>query len=331
MSLQALLNEPKGKITYHAGQAFMLHVFWEAPNQHAAERVLNALQRCSKATHRDTPCVPTYFFRISSIDTKLKNSKPTTIGQHPQIRDAQKKLKVGVPVAAINADLMRRGLDPALLYLDPSTPLPDALQESTVILELTETYLDERSFYEHAGSRDYLDAYGEVMTPGLQNMQRTIRLGNPTPELVEKILAPMLQEKPEPLYDSCVLWQQPTVVPDTCTSISMDIPGAVEQATKLLPYSLRQMSTTLVAFSHPLLEDRVRILSILPVLPDRKVLQDLTSLPLVGIEIHCEKSGAELIQSGMESLPFNCFFTVSEIRCGYLIHEKAREVAEIVM
>lgn len=37
------------------------------------------------------------------------------------------------------------------------------------------------SLYEHAGSRDYLvDAYGKVITPGVQNKYTMIRLGTPT-------------------------------------------------------------------------------------------------------------------------------------------------------
>lgn len=126
-------------------------------------------------------------------------------------------MKVGVHVPTIHADLVRRGLEPQLLHVNPATPLPETMQEAPII-ELTELYLDERPFYEHAGPKDYLGAYGEVMTPGLQNKQATIRLGNPTLEIVDKVLAPMLLERVEHLPESCVLWRRPTGV-DAQTSI----------------------------------------------------------------------------------------------------------------
>jgi len=36
-------------------------VFWEAPSLVAATKLLGGLQQCVTATHRDTPCVTTYF------------------------------------------------------------------------------------------------------------------------------------------------------------------------------------------------------------------------------------------------------------------------------
>lgn len=329
MALQKLLDEPKGKTDYYAGQAFLLHVFWEAPNQSAAEKVLNALQRCSSATYRDTPCVPTYFFRRSALGASLIHEKTLTVGEHPQLRDAQKKLKVGVPKPAIQADLVRRGLDPNLLDMEPPTPLPQAMQQTPVILEFTELYLDERSFYEHAGSKEYLEAYGEVMAPGLQNRQTTIRLGNPSAEIRDRILAPMLKEQVEPLQEPCVLWRRPTVKPQRSTLLSMDVPGAVKQVTKILPVSLHQVSTTLVAFPHPLCESRVRVLSILPLLPDRKLFQELTTLPLDGIEVHCDKTHLDVVQKEMTLANFRCLHIVQKVNCGYLAHEKARVLAEV--
>lgn len=62
---QALIDKPKGVTTYATGEAFLLHVFWEAPSVSSAREVLDALSKCAAATHRDGPCVPLYFFRLS--------------------------------------------------------------------------------------------------------------------------------------------------------------------------------------------------------------------------------------------------------------------------
>lgn len=144
--------------------------------------------------------MPTYFFRTSTLDTNLvSGKKPLTVGQHPQLQDTRKKLNVGVPVPAIHADLVRKSLDPRLLDADPDTPLPEEMEEAPVINELTELCVDERSISEHAGSNDYLEPYGEVISPGLVNKSTTISLGNPTLEIADKILVPMLKERVEPL------------------------------------------------------------------------------------------------------------------------------------
>jgi hypothetical protein len=153
-SLQKLLDEKKGKINYKRGEAFILHVFWEAPSETAANKLLDALQKCAIATHRDTPCVPTYFFRISSNDLNLYGEAPKLVKDHVQLSAAIKKLQVGIPKAAVVGDLIKREIDPGYLDLDLSAELPQALQgQKPVAIELTELYLDERAFMEHAGSR----------------------------------------------------------------------------------------------------------------------------------------------------------------------------------
>tara|TARA_R110002060_G_scaffold47359_3_gene58454 strand:+ start:865 stop:1899 length:1035 start_codon:yes stop_codon:yes gene_type:complete len=329
MSLQKLLDEPKGKTKYFEGQSFLLHVFWEAPNRTAAEKVLSALQRCALATQRDTPCVPTYFFRISTLDSDLVSVKPMTLSQNPQLSDAQKKLKVGVPRLAVFADMIRRGIDPQLLDLDPSSILPESMQEAPIMLECTEIYLDERSFYEHAGSKDYLQAYGEVMTPGLQNSQITIRLGTPTEDIVDKILEPMLKERVESLPGICTLWQKPATSPQTPMLLAMDVSGDIDQVAKMLPQTLKEVSTTLVAFSHPLRRDTVRVLSFQPTLANEEMMRRLATLPLAGIEVHCEKSDYDAVQRLMTLTRFKCRNAIVEVQCGYLIHRKAAEVTKV--
>lgn len=70
-ALQRLLDAPKGQLDYSPGEAFMLHVFWETPGIEAASKLLAALRQCAAATHRDTPCVPTYFFRVANNESDL--------------------------------------------------------------------------------------------------------------------------------------------------------------------------------------------------------------------------------------------------------------------
>jgi hypothetical protein len=161
-AMQRLLDAPKGHLDYSPGEAFMLHVFWEAPSAAAAHQLLTALQACARATHRDTPCTPLYFFRVSRTNSDLCTPAPRTIAEHPQLRAALKKVQAGIPLPAVRADLTRRGLDPKLLELDPEAPLPAELCAQPTAVEFTEIYLDERAFMMHAGSKDYLEAYGQV-------------------------------------------------------------------------------------------------------------------------------------------------------------------------
>lgn len=327
MSLQRLLDEPKGKIKYHHDQAFLLHVFWEAPNATAAEKVLDALRRCAEATHRDTPCVPTYYFRISCLDADLASASPTTVGQHLQLREAQRKLKVGVPRPAILADLKHRGIDPGLLDAAEDTLLSQSLQQAPVMLECTELYLDGRSFYEHAGSRDYLKAYGEVMSPGLKNSQATVRVGTPTTEIADKILAPMLKEIVEPLQTNCRLWQQQSEThPEHAVLISLDVEGSAEEISRGLPATLRNGSTTCVAFNHPLRKGRVRVVCILPELPSLEMLQAISALPLRGIEMHCDESDRSEVESRIVLAKVGAYCAVKAKQAGYLLHNRARDV-----
>ena len=80
-------------------------------------------------------------------------------------KDLLKKLQVGVPRQAVLADLARRNIDSNLIDLEPGAALPENLQQRPVLVECTELYLDERAFNEHAGSRDYLAAYADAMSP----------------------------------------------------------------------------------------------------------------------------------------------------------------------
>jgi len=202
--LQKLLAEPKGKLSYRAGEAFLLHVFWETPSAAAADQLLDALARCAAATRRDTPATPTYFFRRVVTDDSEDGTEegtpsvygdtPRRVSQHAHLAQAIKRMRVGMPAGAVASELRRRGLtDPSLLHLSLEDALPASLQLRPVGVECTEVYLDERAFMEHVGSRDYLDSYGAVMNPALMNAQNTLRLGTPPQKLVDTILDPSLK------------------------------------------------------------------------------------------------------------------------------------------
>lgn len=335
--LQRLLDEPKGKVEYRAGEAFLLQVFWEAPTEAAARELLAGLRRCAEATHRDTPCVPTYIFRLSNSDASLYGSAPTTVGEHPQLSAAIKKLQVGIPRGAVAADLGRRGLDPAWLDLEMTAPLPAQLQgQLPVAVELTEVYLDERAFMEHTGSRDFLDAYGRVMEPRLQNKRPvTLRAGTPSLKLLDTILEPILQAVDIPLLDGCTVWKGP---PPSLQSgfpllLSLDFDGQPDagRGPLALPTELTLHCTTAVLFAHPLRPGTLRLLLVL-VLP----LQSSTSLlaPLAalhpargeahvtrGDEAAIERVRASLIESGLEAVTLNGGEFV-----GYALHERVAEL-----
>jgi hypothetical protein len=254
--LQRLIAEPKGKTSYSPGQAFLLHVFWECPSLDAANTLLSALERCAHATRRDTPCVPVYFFRISSNNASLCSSAPTRVAEHPAIQAAQRKIRMGVPRVAVTAELVRSKLDVNLLDLEPSAELPPELQQSPVAVECTELYLDERAFNEHAGSRDYLAAYGAVMDPSLRVRHHTMRLGTPTANLVEKVLESMLREDVAPLVENAYIWRPPTAKATGAVMISLDL-SVTEGHSPVNQIAARGPKEAIVsiAFQHPLRSD----------------------------------------------------------------------------
>ncbi|KAM0713713.1 hypothetical protein Q7P37_010675 [Cladosporium fusiforme] len=329
-TLQQLLDEPKGKTKYKTGQAFMLHVFWETPSLEAAQKLLSALKSCAVATHRDTPCVPSYYFRMSSIEADTVSRRPLTAGEHPKLAKAHQKLQVGVPRAAVVADLVRRDIDTALLDLKPTDALSAHAQLSPVMVECTEVYLDERAFFEHAGSRDYLQAYGEVMAPGLHNKATTVRLGTPTAYIVDKILSPMLKEIAEPLAENCAVWK-PVATEGLQTSVlilSINVVGKANEVASKMPQRLIQLSTSFVAFSHPLRAGRTRIMCVLSALPDVEDLRDLAGLHLEAMDVHCEESHLDRVNGLFRSAAPDVPCYVSPLEAGYILHEKAYQLCE---
>jgi len=336
-ALQRLIDEPKGNTDHLAGEAFILYVFWEAPTHEAAHNLLSALARCAAATRRDTPCVPTYFFRISN-NTDLCRPAPKTIEEHPQLMAALAKIKRGVPLPAVRADLVRRGLDPSLLDLDPKTELPSKLQEKPVALEFTELYLDERAFNQHAGSRDYLDAYGEVMNPGFQNCPpKTVRLGTPSASLVEKILEPMLHEIVIPQIEGSTLWRRPQAcdIKGSALFLSLDVlhdgdDSATARLATQLSSKFLGYCTTCMSFAHPLREGTGRLICTMASCPPQEILAELKSLRPVRGEAFIDTSdklAAAVAKTSLAGAELGIEVSVNASESvGYVLHDKAAEL-----
>lgn len=330
-ALERLLKEPKGKVSYSPNQAFLLHVFWECPDIGAARRLLQALQKCAAATHRDTPCVPVYFFRISTICADVRTQRPRTIQEHPVLQAAIRKLQVGVPRQAVLADLARRNIDSNLIDLDPSTTLPKHLQNYPATVECTELYLDERAFQEHAGSRDYLAAYADVINPALRTRHHTVRVGNPTEYLVERVLEPMLQEVVTPLFEGTVLWRAPTVR-GTEVMLSLDLSTEEHDLQELLSSSVGKFdryAVVVVIFTHPLRDHIARLLVVLSNLM-RSTMDEIHALPVQRGELHCSDSSVEEVKRTVDDGNHSHLLAVNaDDRAGYILHARSGELVRM--
>ncbi|RHY66203.1 hypothetical protein DYB34_007032 [Aphanomyces astaci] len=326
-SLKALLETPKGHLDHYPDEAFLLHVFWEAPSRAAAETLLSGLRGCSVATHRDTPCVPTYFFRI----TKSNPLSPSaaTVGAYPPLHDALKKLQVGIPKPVVRADLTRRGMNPDWVDLNLSDPLPLELRTEPFVVEFTEIYLDERSFMLHCGSKDYLDAYGIVTKPGLSlRPPVTTRIGSPSSSIVEKILEPILHERVVAV-GSNVVWQRPPASPSTARDAVMLALDCTRHADKLPP-QMRDACTTAVSFPHVLKDGITRWLLVLPQLPSTEFLAQLQEAvgPVIAGEAHTsEGDSADALRTTLASAGLLPVITMNgDASVGYVLHEYARDL-----
>lgn len=328
---QALINKPKGSTTYRLGQTFLLHVFWEAPSQRTAQELLDALSKCATATHRDTPCVPVYFFHLSHSN---ECTATLTINDHPQLQAAIRKLQIGVPRPAVEADLRRRGLDPALLDHAPSAPLPAELQDKPVIIEFTELYLDREAFYDHVGSKDYLAAYESVMQPGLQNRQCTLRLGEPTADLVEKILDPMLKETVIPLSSSCCLFRSPARAVTGATLYSLDLSDQSEENSDYraaiagrLTDALGEECISCVSFPHPWRPNILRLMCVSLGLPTRAVLETVAAVQLISGEVFCDDMSTKWVRELTQQVGIEAALVVNASEhVGYWLHDRVAEL-----
>lgn len=330
-ALNRLINEPKGKVEYTKGQAFLLHVFWECPSLSAANKLLDALEKCATATHRDTPCVPIYLFRISSNNADLLPDSPKRIEQHPALQAAFQKLKLGVPRHAVAATLARQNIDAKLLEEHPSSALPDHLCDRPVSVECTELYLDERSFNEHAGSRDYLAAYGAVMNPALRSRHKTIRLGTPTSHLIDRVLDPMLGEIPAPLLHGSTLWRRPGALGSPMI-LSLDLSmlsadGVTLDA--LVQAHRHERVAHVVLFEHPLRQSHLRFMAVFSDFRQEDLLA-IRALPFEKGEINCDDAVVEEVKIAADTVKLRPRLKVNPCKhVGYILHARAHELLEI--
>lgn len=328
-ALERLLTEPKGKTTYATNQAFSLHVFWECPSLSAAQSLLNALAKCAAATHRDTPCVPIYFFRISRNNNDLCATIPKTIGDHPALQAALRKLQFGVPRPAVVAELVRQGLDACLLDLEASALLQPELQQAPVAVECTELYLDERAFNEHAGSRDYLDAIAAVMNPALKTRTCTMRAGTPSDFLVERVLEPMLKETVIPMLSDSFIWRGP-IQREAEIFLSLDVALDGERAEELLgaiPTEVEKCFVMKLAFAHPLRATTTRFMGVLSSVPPGG-LEWLNTHPVSRGEVHCDPSSEERVRHDLQAVGLDHLVQVnSSTSVGYILHTRAHELS----
>jgi hypothetical protein len=337
-SFKSLFAAPKGCTSYKSGDAFLLHVFWEAPSLAAAQELLRGLQQCARATHRDTPCVPTYFFRISSINASICSAIPRLVKDHPHILTALKKIQVGAPRNAVLAELARRRLDASLLDLNLDAELPEVLQSQPVAVEFTEVYLDEQSFMLHAASREYLDGYAVVMDPSLHyTVPKTIRFGTPPQTIVEGILEPILHETVHPVPSRCFVWKALTALVEAAVALrpvffSCHIQREENESTTLDSIGERLSSaffdscSTCVVFQHPLLEGIVRLMCVFYSIPPASLLLEVQALAPVAGEAHCASAPDEL-----KAVLADCGLAQVEVNphefVGYALHEKVYELS----
>jgi hypothetical protein len=100
-------SSSKGATTYAPDQSFLLHVIWQAPSAAAAQELLSGLSACASATQRDTPCVPTYFFRVAPSYDDVCSPAPLLLKDHPHITQVAGLMCVKLPVIALTSLLCR--------------------------------------------------------------------------------------------------------------------------------------------------------------------------------------------------------------------------------
>jgi hypothetical protein len=198
-TMQKLMEAPKGGLEYNPTQSFALHVYWVVRSPTAAsEMIKSGFKSIAKATMRDTPTTLAYVFRISRdqrLATKLKD-EVKTIGQHPHYRPAFKSIQMGIPQPVVEMKLKHGGIDTTPLSWgsdEPITGHETELDFDPVVLECTEVYLDNKGFYEHGASYDWMNAYPEIMKASRSLKPVTYCLGTPSDEVWERTLESFLQ------------------------------------------------------------------------------------------------------------------------------------------
>jgi hypothetical protein len=195
---QQLMDSPKGCLEFNPNQSFALHLLWivRSPTA-AAEMLQKGFRDCAKASMRDTPTTLTYFFRIAHDQTVAHKYRQEilTIGQHPHYQSCFKSLEMGLPVKTMETKLSFGGIDVAPLNW-PQDELIEAHPEldfDPVVLECTEVYLDNRSFYDHSCSRDWMKSSQEILKACRSLKPVTYCIGHPSDQIWEQTLESYLK------------------------------------------------------------------------------------------------------------------------------------------
>ena len=196
---QEILEAPKGCTEYNPHQSFALQVYWIVRSPRAAsEMIQHGFTPCASATSRDTPTTITYLFRVSKDQRLAEQMKQEvlSIGQHPHYQPSFKSLSMGVPQTSVELKLRHGGIDtkPLSWAQDESIEAHrEELDFDPVVLECTEIYLDNRSFYEHGASREWMTFSAEILKPARSLKPKTYCVGTPSQEIWEKTLESYLK------------------------------------------------------------------------------------------------------------------------------------------
>lgn len=195
-------SRDKGYVSFHPEERFLIHVQWIVSNMQVAHEMMEGLRTCAKATHRDTPPVICYFFRISHDQTLAQELKKNvkTVSQHPHYAKAYKMMDMNMTREFVISKCQREGISPVPFEENwPRNEPMDAhaaeLQFDPVVIDLTELYLDSRSFVDHACSRDYMEGYSILMAPHRSLQPYTSVLGTPTDAVWNSVLEPILKAR----------------------------------------------------------------------------------------------------------------------------------------
>jgi hypothetical protein len=195
---QQLMDSPKGCLEFNPNQSFALHVLWIVRSPTAAAEMLSkGFRECSKASMRDTPTTLTYLFRIADDQSLAASYRRDilTISQHPHYQSSFKSLEMGLPRNTVESKLSFGGINIAPL----DWPRDDLIQDhpeldfDPIVLECTEVYLDNRSFYEHSCSREWMKASPEILKASRSLKPVTYCVGNPSQEIWEQTLESYLK------------------------------------------------------------------------------------------------------------------------------------------
>ena len=245
------LSETKGYVEYNPNESFVIHVQWVVTNLKVGREMIEALQKCAMATSRDAPPVLCYLFRISHDQRLAKQliKDVTTIGQHPQYSKKYKIAKYMPNYENIIAACQREGL--SALPFEESWPIDtpmtkeraQVLDFDPIVIDLTEIYLDNRSFSNHAARKDYLNAYSVLMQPYRSLQVYTKVAGRPTQGIWDRVLEPMLKAKrcsdPERLVLCKDKWKGEGVVEQYDYYVLLDLTcDTLEIAEKIVESSL---------------------------------------------------------------------------------------------